>query len=379
MKVCFAGDVFLGGDLLDKSCDDLVTSTIFRDADIRVINLEQPISDNNYVEDKCTLYTGSYALKQLKALKIDAVNLAHNHIQDKGLSGIHETIVHLSSVGIKSFGAGESIQTAEKPYFLTEKVSVMGYCEFDKPYLQQVAVAEGNRPGINPLRLGKILSDLNNLPAESKAVIYFHWGMEHSWLPTAEDIGLAKKLLEDERVITIIGMHSHRVQGVINHAGKKAYMCLGNFIFPNFYIDPPVQISYPSEAKKKVVKYQTRQYHHVYELTYKKWRWVNRVSLILDFCSDSHELKHSFVVQNDDNPNVNELRGMKLFFYNLLFKLLSVIYKLPKPLYSILWEIHAFEVKLSWQIQIAWFHFKQLGMNKFFKEFLRYVRKKLSK
>lgn len=70
MKVCFAGDVFLGGDLLNKSCKNVVEVEAFNKADVRIVNLEQPISDSDFVEDKCTLYTGSFAINQLTDLKL---------------------------------------------------------------------------------------------------------------------------------------------------------------------------------------------------------------------------------------------------------------------------------------------------------------------
>ena len=109
MKICFTGDVFLGGELNNKACSSIVEVEVFNNAKKRIINLEQPISDSSYVENKCTLYTDSYALNQLKDLRIDAVNLAHNHIQDKGLDGIVETIEHLESVNVGHFGAGKNI------------------------------------------------------------------------------------------------------------------------------------------------------------------------------------------------------------------------------------------------------------------------------
>ena len=379
MKICFTGDVFLGGDLLNKPCTQIVDVDVFNKADKRVINLEQPISDSKFVEDKCTLYTGSYALKQLLDLKVDAVNLAHNHIQDKGLDAIGETIEHLKSVNVGNFGAGKNIFDSEKPYWLTQDIAVIGYCEFGKPYLRQIVVSSENHPGVNPLRIEKIKSDLDKLPAGKKAILYFHWGMEHVWLPPVDDILLAKKLLEDERVITIIGMHPHRVQGVVTHAGKKAYMCLGNFIFPNFYIKPPTQIYYPSDEEKKSVRYISRQYLAVYETTYKKWRWVNRVSMILEFCTDTNKLKHKFVIQDDNRPTVRELKGIGLGFYKLLVPFLSLVYKLPKSVYSFIWKMHAFQVKAFWHLQIIGFQCRQLGITEFSKKVYTRVRNKIGK
>lgn len=376
MKVCFAGDVFLGGDLLDQPCSGIVKSNMFISADVRVVNLEQPISNSRYVEDKCTLYTGSFATEQLKHLKIDAVNLAHNHIQDKGLDGIYETIQHLQFDDILHFGAGKNLEQAKVPAWLNDEIAVLGYCEFDKPYLRQIEIAGENKPGVNPLRLENIRQDLDALPKGKKAILYFHWGMEHVWLPPASDIELAKMLLEDERVLTIIGMHPHRVQGMIEHAGKRAYMCLGNFIFPNFYISSPTQIVNPSEDEKSRVKYTTRQYHPVNELTYKKWRFVNRVSLIVEFCTESYHVQHKFVVQNDNFPEIEDLKGFGLFLYRMWFALLSKIYKLPNYLYKPVWKLHALQVQKAWRAGIIFFNLRQLGFLKFSYKVMNYVKRK---
>ena len=205
MKICFTGDLFLGGDLLNRSASNIIQVNIYNNADKRIVNLEQPISDNNTVEDKCTLFTGAYAVSQLKEMKIDAVNLAHNHIQDKGLEGISETIEHLKKGNIGNFGAGCNLKEAKKPYFLTGDIAVFGYCEFGKSYLKQIEVAKEDKSGVNPLRYENILNDLNTLKNNQKAILYFHWGREHVFLPPYDDIELAKRLLEDERVLLIVG------------------------------------------------------------------------------------------------------------------------------------------------------------------------------
>ena len=203
------------------------------------------------------------------------------------------------------------------------------------------------------------------MPVGKKAILYFHWGAEHVWLPPADDIKLAKKLLEDERIITIIGMQSHRVQGVINHAGKKAYMSLGNFIFPNFYIKPPTQIFYPNDEEKKKIKYVTKHYLTVYKETYKKWSWVNRISMLLDFCTKTNQIKNKFVIQDNNLPIVHELKGYSLFFYKNWIIFLSIIYKLPRPFYSVLSIFHLHQVKLLLSLQIRYFQLKQLGLKNF--------------
>ncbi|WP_417449440.1 CapA family protein [Kordiimonas sp.] len=104
------GDLFLGGDLNNKSATDIVRAAAFKNADVRVSNLEQPISNSADVAEKCTLHTGSYAVAQLEQLGISVVNLANNHIHDKGLAGIIETTEHLKNGRVNQFSDGEKLK-----------------------------------------------------------------------------------------------------------------------------------------------------------------------------------------------------------------------------------------------------------------------------
>lgn len=373
MKICFTGDLFLGGDLLKKSMKNTINVKEFINADKRVINLEQPISDTNLIEDKCTLYTGSYATDQLNELKISAVNLAHNHIQDKSLSGINETIAHLENASIGTFGAGKDIEMARKPFVLSDELCVLGYCDYGKSYLNQISVASKNIPGVNPLRYENILKDLDNIDEGKNVVLYFHWGEEHVWLPKYDDIELAKKLLDHEKVVLIVGMHCHRAQGFIEHNNKRAYMSLGNFLFPNFYINPPTQIYYPDS--KAYVSSVTRQYHSVNKLTYKKWRLVNRVSILLTYDTRTKSVSHTYSHQHDDTAKLVNLSKINQIIMDSCIQLLSYIYKLPKFIYKPLEKIINTVQLMLWRAGIYLFTLKQIG----FIPFLTKVIKKLAR
>ena len=58
---------------------------------------------------------------------------------------------------------------------------------------------------------------------------------------------------------------------------------------------------------------------------------------------------------------------------------MSLIYKLPKPIYTSIWQIHAFQVRLTWQIKIMIFHISQIGIRGFIKNILNYVEGKIKK
>jgi len=374
LKIVFTGDVFLGGDLQQFPRKEIIHSTCFHNADFRVINLEQAVSNSETVLDKCTLYTGTNALKRLQNLKVNAVNLANNHIQDKGEEGIYETLEHLQQCRISAFGAGRNLDEATRPVWITPDTALMAFCEFGRTYLKQIHLAGVNNAGVAPLRHEVIKEALDrNISPGKKVILVFHWGREHVWLPPYQNIKLARILLEDGRVLMIIGMHAHRIQGVVNHAGKVAYMCLGNCLFPNFYIKPPTQIYYPECVPANVMI--TRQYHSVSRITYKKWRFVNRISLLIEFDSDTGKSQMIPFIQEDEIPEVSELKGFKRFAVQSWIFCLSLVYRLPSLVYIPLESAVAKIQGTIWRFQILRFRVRQDGV----KWFCRKIKSRLSK
>ena len=267
MKIIFVGDIFCGGDLLkEKPSSKLIQIPEFYEADFRIANLENPLSDWHGVADKCTIHAPTSAVEYLKAFKIDGVSLANNHIQDKVERGIKDTLFTLNKASIQYCGAGETLENARKPIILEkdgEKVAILSYCDFNRPYMRQIYLATEKVPGVAPLTYEKIIEDMEKLQSEiSKVILFFHWGRENTWFPPQHDIELAKKILGHPKVCLIVASHSHLPQACVEYNGKKAFMGLGNFIFPNFFISPPTQISYPEYTSDYDV---THSYHGVYK------------------------------------------------------------------------------------------------------------------
>ncbi|MDA7880913.1 CapA family protein [Akkermansiaceae bacterium] len=373
MKVAITGDLFLGGDLSTKS--GIIRLTEFDGADLRIVNLEQAVSDRAKLEPKCTVYTGSEQLHLLKEWKVDVAALAHNHIHDKGSEGICDTLRHLDECGIAHVGVGNNAAEAECPHWLTENLALFNYCDFARKTLTNIQVADREAPGVHPLRQEQIESDLSRLKSGQQAVLFFHWGVEHLWMPPPENMALARSLLEDERVALIVGSHPHRAQGCLRVGNKRAYFCLGNFLFPNFYIEPPAQITVPESEPSKVAL--TRRYHAVWDLTYKKWKLANRISLLVIFDSESGTAAHEFAVQSDDEPTVSQLRGIAKLVATARFHFLSsVVYRLPEPLYRRVYRIHLRSTYFFWALGIRRFQLRQRGLRAMVRAALGRLRSK---
>lgn len=372
MKIIFSGDVFLGGDLNHKTFENLINVKEFHEADLRIVNFESPIGNSqDSLVDKSTLYVSDYAIEQLNNLNINVIGLANNHIQDLGNDGILNTIELLENKGFNIFGAGKNINDLKNPFWINDKYALFGYCDFEKKYLKDVQIAGLNNAGVAPLRIEKIFHDLNSLKKGQKAILFFHWGQEHVSLPHHKDVVIAKKILKDDRVLGIIGMHAHRVQGRINVNEKKAWMSLGNFLFPNFYVKPPVQICYPKNIPKNtpVIK----QYHKVLSLTYKKWKRVNRVSILIQLEIYDNKLvwKEIPVIQNDDCPKINKLKGLNLLFFHIKFKFFNFLMVLP--FYNIISKLNAMLRVFIWRLGIIIYKIKLIGLIKT----LKYILKKI--
>jgi poly-gamma-glutamate synthesis protein (capsule biosynthesis protein) len=326
MKIAFTGDLFLGGDLVGFEGVS-IKSEAFYSADLRICNLEQGSGDISNIENKSTVTAPLISLNYLLRNNINMVSLANNHIQDKGKAGFEQKISFLKKNNIDYSGAGLNEQEASKSIHLGDGYYLLSFCAFGKSYLSKVQVAKPGEYGVNPLTYERIKIALNNLPENAKAILMFHWGRENVWLPPASDIAFAKKILKMDKVHSIIGMHPHRIQGKIKYRGKQAWFSLGNFLFPNFFVKPRTQMCYPEQIPEKYHK--TKEYHPVFSLTYKMWKWSNRVSLLLIFDTTKGVFKKVFVKQQKYKPVVEELNKPTSIFLECWFSFLSAILYLP--------------------------------------------------
>jgi poly-gamma-glutamate synthesis protein (capsule biosynthesis protein) len=374
MKICFAGDLFLGGDFEEMASTEVINSKLFSTADVRVVNLEQSISDSSLELSKGTLHTPASSAEKLSHLGIDVVNLANNHIQDKGPAGILDTIDALEENNISYFGAGRDLVASREPHWLTSDLVVLGYCDFEKPYLNQVLVAGIDSPGVNPLREDTILEDLSLLPKSAKAILYFHWGREHVSLPPSGDISLARNLLKHEKVCGIIGMHAHQIQGILLDKNKPTFMCIGNFLFPNFYIKPRNKIYNPSNREKKLIMSTTYQYHRVFTPTYKKWRSVNRQSMVVAYNTETNEWSHEFVCQHENSPSVHTVDLKTKKWLDFKINVLSMIMRLTPTIYLALYKTNSALNLVIWWLYNIKIYWGQLGAYGFIKIALDYAK-----
>ena len=156
----------------------------------------------------------------------------------------------------------------------------LGICDFGQNYLREVQIATESMPGVASLSYENIERSLSQLPDGARAIVYMHWGVEHSSVQAPKNLNIARKFLNDSRVAIIVGMHPHVIQGRILQKNKYCYMSLGHFYWPDFLITPP-NISVDGIPPLKTTR--TKGYHNVCKLTHKVWMNVNRTGLLIAF------------------------------------------------------------------------------------------------
>lgn len=287
LKLAFLGDFFPGG-LLSLNRDVLALDpklqTKLHGMDLVVANLETPFGNpEDLVENKAAICSYPEDIARLDEANVSVVSLANNHIFDLGNEGFYQTLNVLKEKGISCFGAGRNIDEARSPVIVSHngiKIGFLGYCREFKG----LPLASTDQPGVAPLVAQHIEEDVKKTKADCDHLfVYLHWGKEFSWFPLQEDKRLAEDMLK-WGVSGIMGSHAHRIQEL--HLTDSSAVCysLGNFVFTDWIIGPPLKMAYTSKEsvdnlkKTKVV----RKLMNTSSPTYYKWPWTSsRLGLIM--------------------------------------------------------------------------------------------------
>ena len=203
---------------------------IFRNADLRFMNLETVLTEEKtpVAQKWIHIRTEPSAVHFLKALGIDVVNLAHNHIQDYGARGFNDTLDRLTKAGISPIGAGNTPDSVAQPAILYRnglKIAFVGFYMYDKSEPSKgIFIADITNPDETIALIRGLRKTCDVL------IVSLHWGDEHMLHPSPEQIEFAHRLV-DNGAHLIIGHHSHCVQGVERYKNGLIAYSLGNFNF----------------------------------------------------------------------------------------------------------------------------------------------------
>ena len=228
LTISAAGDCTLGSDVNFDPSTSFVTKynevgdpgyflanvrDIFSADDLTIVNLEGTLTDGGERADKTFAFRGDPSYTQiLTSGSVEAVNLANNHSKDYGLQSYEDTISHVESAGITSFGYDRTALMDIKGV----KVGLVG----------TYVLAEGieSKQGM--------IDNINSLKEQGAQLIIvsFHWGTEKEYSPDEVQTELAHTAI-DNGAHLVLGHHPHVLQGVEKYNGRFIRYSLGNFCF----------------------------------------------------------------------------------------------------------------------------------------------------
>ncbi len=198
---------FVGGDTVPVFGE---LRGLLRDAGLAVANLEGPLIDapSPVAKSGPTLGYDARCMRGVVDAGFGALGLANNHIMDHGLTGLRRTLEACSQVGVPTFGAGLTLEAAERPLIVDlggSRVALLAVGE------REGLLADGRSPGINPLDLVAVLRSLRaGKDRWDHLVVLLHSGNELYPFPSIRVRDICRFLIE-EGASAVVCQHSHCV------------------------------------------------------------------------------------------------------------------------------------------------------------------------
>ena len=289
-----------------------------KNADFRIFNLETPLTKNAHPIQKLgpNLIADPETVAGIKALGVDLLTLANNHILDQGINGLIDTQRVLSKVGIKYTGVGTNIYDACKPSYFEIKGKRYGIYACAE---HEFSIAGEQTPGANPFDPLESLDHVASLKRECDFVIVlYHGGKEHYRFPSPHLQHICRKLVEKGADL-VICQHSHCVGCKEEYQNGTIVYGQGNFLFSKhdnefwntgllIQINDKCEISYiPFEKKENGIRLAEDK---------------RKEEILQDFLKRSEEIQIAGVVEK----KYEDLARNSISPYILLFSGLSENY-----------------------------------------------------
>lgn len=221
-------ELFASGDTKALLGEEL--NNILKNADYRIFNLEVPLTDRKQPIPKCgpNLIAPTKCVAGYKAMHVDLLTLANNHILDQDQQGLASTCEALDSAGIAYTGVGQTPEEAAKPYIFEcegKRIGVYACAE------HEFSIVTEHSAGANPIDLLESPDHITALKAQCDYVIVlYHGGKEHYRYPSPNLQKVCRKLVEKGADL-VVCQHSHCIGCEEKYQGGTIVYGQGNFLF----------------------------------------------------------------------------------------------------------------------------------------------------
>ncbi|MDW0359736.1 CapA family protein [Halomonas venusta] len=248
-SIGFSGDILLHGALLSKarSQDTYNFDSMLKfandiiSADFNVVNQESLAAGEEFGISSYPFFNSPVSiLEKLKDLNVGLVNVANNHMLDKGEEGLASYLENLDKIGLSYVGAslnGDAIKYVEVNGI---KVAFVSYTDGSKINIDKIKNVKVNffKGESYAMRMNRRLAGLKKNIKEAKKnsdfiVLSLHFGEEYFKTPSGFQKDIVSTLIETD-IDVFIGHHPHVLQPIEwleNSKGKNVLVAysLGNF------------------------------------------------------------------------------------------------------------------------------------------------------
>lgn len=204
---------------------------LFAGADLALINLESALTRETVPLPKRYAFRGDPDYANLLAeAGITTASLANNHAYDYGRDALLETARSLVESGILVVGAGENLEQAVQPHYITRNgitIALLGFvalpleCLIWRPESPMPAVAEEET-------VRRVIGEAKR--RADAVIVTVHWGTEFFPLADGRQMNWAR-IFREAGADVVLGHHPHVIQPIEQRDGKWIFYSLGNLVF----------------------------------------------------------------------------------------------------------------------------------------------------
>ena len=205
-------------------------ASLWSDSDIRIFNLEVPLTDKVKPIPKCgpNLRTSTDTIKGIKALNPSLIALANNHILDQGIQGLESTVRTLFEGNIPCVGVGDNKYEACKPYIFRRDGFNIGIYACTE---NEFSIATDKSAGANPFDPLESLDQVAELKSKCDyVIILYHGGKEHYRYPSPYLQKICRKMVQKGADL-VVCQHSHCIGCYEIYEEATIVYGQGNFLF----------------------------------------------------------------------------------------------------------------------------------------------------
>lgn len=284
----------------------------FLNAD-KILNFESTLSSLNGEKKTSGIAISSsdIAFDILFKLNFVGVTLSNNHILDFDYD-INNFKQKLLLNELKFTGLGVDLHTAGIPMIVNDYVILnFGW------HTIGCKSAKSNSAGCNPLSYDNVVNSVKNTLRDIgslKLVVIFHWNYEFELYPQPAHRCLAK-LLIDMGVESVVGHHSHIIQGAELYNGKAIIYGLGNFYLPRYNYNG-YDLHFPANAYIGLAVDLTNLNSYI----------INTVNNKLEISSPIPLFENELINESSSFSGMSDSQYLKFFKKNRIKKKLLPIY-----------------------------------------------------